>query len=605
MTNPPVAVPSSSVDDLITRYFARLPPLSQAPGEHAPQQNTIELMRNHRVEAFIDGIAYFNAVDQQIDRLLRSNAPNRYFYMTAWWLGLVTKQATLTIPGIATPWTFPINVKGFALPSGQTLLDRLTELIIAKVDVRIMAWVSPFFPRYAAVANQNVHIAALNFQTLLSVQRLRQIFPGEPDRFMLNMLAHSLGSSHTKIIVCGDDSAMRAFTSGLDPVDGRLDVPGVGNGGWRDAGAAIEGGAAAAIYGFFRDLWNEQRARPVETFTIDGADIASHGQSWPQIAQRNAVALSTGTGKQYVQVLRTLPQMNFKQAGPLRRGQLLLPGSARAIQLSVGTLVNQVNSFNRPKLQVAPQGLFEYKVALRFAILHAERYIYIEDQALWSFEVMDWIRERKLERPELKVVLMTAGGNADSANLQEGLVRHLAAGLPAETNGAAKGIALFEWQDVSVHSKIILIDDTWCCIGSANSLRRSLYTDIELSVSILEAPTPDQLLPKNAQEEELLTNNKRAPSFIQRFRRDLWATYCGLPVNPAPTDTATRDYRAKMLDLRAAFGIWNGRWATLGMHYSVVRRNTIPRHDVGPPSTSRTFDQLRYDQEDPDSRQLF
>ena len=131
MTNPPVAVPSPSVEDLITRYFVRLPPLSQAPGEHAPQQNTVELMRNHRVEAFIDGIAYFNAVDQQISRLLQSNAPNRYFYMTAWWLGLVAKQATLTIPGIATPWTFPINVKGFALPSGQTLLDRLTEMIIA------------------------------------------------------------------------------------------------------------------------------------------------------------------------------------------------------------------------------------------------------------------------------------------------------------------------------------------------------------------------------------------------------------------------------------------------------------------------------------------
>src|SRR4029079_6822009 len=224
-------------------------------------------------------------------------------------------------------------------------------------------------------------------------------------------------------------------------------------------------------YGFFRDLWNEQRARPVETFTIDGAEIPSHSQAWPQIAPRNAVALPPNTGKQYVQVLRTLPQMNFKQSGPLRRGQLLLPDSARPIQLAVGTLVNQVNSFNRPKLQIALQGLFEYKVALRFAILHAESYIYIEDQALWSFEVMDWIRERKLERPELKVILMTTGGNADNDNLQEGLVRHLAAGLPTEPNNTVKGVVLFDWQGVSVHSKIVLIDDTWGCIGSRNNPR--------------------------------------------------------------------------------------------------------------------------------------
>jgi phosphatidylserine/phosphatidylglycerophosphate/cardiolipin synthase-like enzyme len=605
MTNTTAAVSSPSVEDLIARYCARLPPLSQAPGEYAPQQNTIELMRNHRAEVFIDGIAYFNAVDQQITRLVQNKTPNRYFYMTAWWLGLVTRQATLTIPGIATPWTFPLDVKGFALPSGQTLLDRLTEMIIAEVDVRIMAWVSPFFPRYAAVAEKNEHLATLAFQTLLSIQRLRQIFPGQPDRFMLNMLAHSLGSSHAKVIVCGDDSAMRAFTSGLDPVEGRLEVPGVAAEGWRDAGVSIEGGAAGAIYGFFRDLWNEQRARPVETFTIDGNDIPSHSPSWAPIAQRSAVALPPNTGKQYVQVLRTLPQMNFRQAGPLRRGQLLLPDSARPIQIAVGTLVNQINSFNRPKLQIAPQGLFEYKVALRFAILHAERYIYIEDQALWSFEVLDWIRERKLERPELKVILMTSDDSIASANLHEGLLRHLIAGLPTEPNGTAKGVALCGWQGVSVHSKIVLIDDTWCCIGSANDLRRSLYTDIELSVSIFEPPTPDAQLPLTAQEEEQLTNNKRAPSFIQRFRRDLWATYYGLPVNPPPSDTTTRDYRARLLSLRAALGLWNGRWATLGMHYSVVRRSTIHAHDVGPAIAGRPFSQLRYDQEDPDSRQLF
>jgi phosphatidylserine/phosphatidylglycerophosphate/cardiolipin synthase-like enzyme len=47
--------------------------------------------------------------------------------------------------------------------------------------------------------------------------------------------------------------------------------------------------------------------------------------------------------------------------------------------------------------------------------------------------------------------------------------------------------------DVYVHSKIALVDDVWCTIGSTNVANRSFYGDTELNASFWHGPTVSDL----------------------------------------------------------------------------------------------------------------
>jgi phosphatidylserine/phosphatidylglycerophosphate/cardiolipin synthase-like enzyme len=40
-----------------------------------------------------------------------------------------------------------------------------------------------------------------------------------------------------------------------------------------------------------------------------------------------------------------------------------------------------------------------------------------------------------------------------------------------------------------VHSKLALVDDAWCTIGSTNVAERSFHQDTELNASLWHAPT--------------------------------------------------------------------------------------------------------------------
>jgi phosphatidylserine/phosphatidylglycerophosphate/cardiolipin synthase-like enzyme len=109
-----------------------------------------------------------------------------------------------------------------------------------------------------------------------------------------------------------------------------------------------------------------------------------------------------------------------------------------------------------------------------------------------------------------------------------------------------------------IHSTVVIVDDTWCAVGSANCMRRSLYTDIELSAAILDEPTPAHLLPITWAEEQNLPVGKRAPSVVQRFRRDLWAHLCAMPL--APTRPGQQAQLNGLLALDRALGIWRPLW---------------------------------------------
>lgn len=695
----------------------------------------IEAMKNHRAEVFIDGRAYFNAIQREIDDLCGSMKPNRFFYMTAWWLELSDFQGTLRINN---EWDYNADFSGFRVNnSPPTFAERLKRMDDSGVDIRVLPWVLPF------IANELVANAAgmkdVNFPTLISVWDLRKNIRlgGYSNVAALNLLAHTFGSAHCKIIICGDNDSMRAYTSGLDPEQSRLVPPGLSSnkvimaslgaytaksndelnmvlddldnknlpvviydvcgplsnlpgyntfvrqensyrridvrryrkewqltlgadinnvdiyylkqqeplkigiyrwpqGGWHDVGVKVEGRAAGAIYDFFKAMWDEHLKREVEKFKIEidkeSNEIISHGTGWPVLLEPQPSDLPADTGRQYIQVLRTIPQMNFNLPWK-ERGKLLMPDGFKPIKVGIkghriklhpedlaipaGAYASISSGYERKPLSFAPKGCFEFKEALEKAISAAESYIFIADQSLYAMEVMDWIHERMKARPTLKVILFYGSDPADPPNeflsvaINEHLLRLNQTTIPKDQHGEPRNIVFWEWISNVVHCKVTIIDDVWCAIGSANCMRRSLYTDIELSVSILEPPTLDNKLPSTPEAEADPSNyGKEEPSFVQDFRRKLWAHYCGIPLDPIERDPQQNTAYTKLLFLKTALPIWNpGQWPLFLGAIPLTLRPEISRQILNPFPVPDNLDKDKFDKDyyraDPDSRLNF
>ena len=698
-------------------------------------------MQNHRTVAFIDGDAYFTAIRDEITTLGPTTTPNRFFYLSAWWLGLSSFNGTLRLGykfldrGIDKTWDYPAAYSDFTLPgSKKPLEEQLEDMVNQKVDVRVLPWVSPFATTEWIVKQSPA--GSLNLHTLVSVRNLRAKLG--PERVVLNLLAHTFGAAHCKLLVCGDDNGMRAYTSGLDPFVNRLNAPlseadirkakideykaksnnemdklcdALGqnilqeplyevvrhymlreyksnlpdysnfvadkqkgkydytievrwrdrewkltfvaesataqdefdvdifllkrlgdrlsflsrpDSRWHDIGVKVEGLAAGEMFAFFRAMWNEQLSREVEKFNVDGKSIVSHDQHWEIIKRRGPTSLPPNKGKQYVQVLRTIPEMNFTLAAK-DRGYFLVPDGlkpikwgirggrvkigGRELKIAAGVYAGMRSAYDRRRLDFASHGCFEFKVALKQAISGAEEYIFIADQSLYALEIMDWINAKLLKSARLKVILFYGADPADPPNsfLSEAMNNHLLKGVGCgKTDGQPRNVVFYEWIGNTVHPKVTIIDDVWCAIGSANCMRRSLYMDIELSVSILEPKTADDKLPTSAAEEaDPSKSGKSAPSFVQQFRRDLWAHYCGIPLDPAKRKKGGKEnVYTKLLSLKNALPLWNPvRWKA--QRGTPLLRADIFRQNLNPFPTTRAFNQREYDQADADSRKAF
>jgi phosphatidylserine/phosphatidylglycerophosphate/cardiolipin synthase-like enzyme len=555
-------------------------------GEYAPQQVFLSDLSGNTVDYFINGTAYFSALDAEIQTLLNSNARGRYFFMSAWWLGLSNMPAdtqvsplgdlTATIlkpfqVTLAQPWQVGTNFPALTLPSGVLLSRRLEDLQKSGADVRILAWVSPFAARYRI--QQLAGIGLLNVQTLLSVAEMRSRFgPNGQGNVMVNLAAHPAGASHCKIVVAGDQTSTRAFTGGIDPVQSRMHPA------WHDLAVRVTGPAATAIYRFFQQLWSENLQRPAETFRVGGAGILSRLDSASKISDPPPPPQGTGNGD-YVQVLRTVPQMNFSVTGP----DWLYPENS-----AVRALITAGAGFRKDPIKFAADGRFEFKVALRKAISQAEKYIFIADQAFTSEEIMDWINARILQKPDLKVILLHGSDPADppSGDLAQAVNAHLIPHVKPYLLGSPsglQGIQFYGWGGTTVHCKVTIIDDIFCIVGSANAMRRSLYTDVELSVAILDVT---------------------GSGTVRRLRRDLWAKYCGMTLPWEMLLIGSKDPGYdELLDLDNALSLWAPMWAgTLPPGVKVLP--AIKGFGL-PMAVTTPYSGKDHDQQDADSRKIF
>src|SRR3954447_9361418 len=151
--------------------------------------------------------------------------------------------------------------------------------------------------------------------------------------------------------------------------------------------------------------------------------------------------------------------------------------------------------------RVLPRGEFSVLEAYSRALRSARRLIYLENQFLWSPEIVR-ILERKLRRPpcdEFRVVVLLP----HKANNGQDDTRGMLGRLAAADDGGGRLLATTIWArsgersgPLYVHAKIGIVDDEWLAIGSANLNEHSLFNDTEVDVITCDPRLPRGTRPR-------------------------------------------------------------------------------------------------------------
>jgi phosphatidylserine/phosphatidylglycerophosphate/cardiolipin synthase-like enzyme len=287
-------------------------------------------------------------------------------------------------------------------------------------------------------------------------------------RCVLDARERTMHCHHEKLVIVDDEVA---FVGGIDltSLSGDRwdsgDHEAHGHLGWHDVATRLRGPAVADVAEHFRRRWQEVAAE--------------------RLPEPRAPAPA---GASTVQVLRTVPDHTY---------------------------------------DFLPRGDFRIFDAYVRALRAAERFVYLENQFLWSTEIAELIAA-KLEDPpsaDFRVVLllpMRPNNGADTTRGQLGRLIEAAREsdrLLAATIRCRSGART---HSLYVHAKVGIVDDRWMTIGSANLNEHSLFNDTEVNV---------------------LTDDAE---LIRRTRLELWAEHLERPpeeVGGDATDVIDRLWR--------------------------------------------------------------
>jgi phosphatidylserine/phosphatidylglycerophosphate/cardiolipin synthase-like enzyme len=257
---------------------------------------------------------------------------------------------------------------------------------------------------------------------------------------------------HEKLVIVDDDVA---FVGGIDLTDysgQRFDShehPPREEHGWHDVTARVAGPAVADVAEHFRLRWHEVT-----------------GETLPPVEP------PAPSGNIEVQVVRTIPEKIYRRI---------------------------------------PRGDFRILEAYQRALRWAERFVYLENQFLWSPEIVATLAEKLRHPPsdDFRLLILLpakpSSGNDDSRG-QLGLLMQADAG-----DGRMLACTVFQRgsetpHPVYVHAKIGIVDDRWMTLGSANLNEHSLFNDTEMNLVVRDERT------------------------VRDTRLRLWAEHLGRPI---------------------------------------------------------------------------
>jgi phosphatidylserine/phosphatidylglycerophosphate/cardiolipin synthase-like enzyme len=301
---------------------------------------------------------------------------------------------------------------------------------------------------------------------------------------LLDMRVRPGGSHHQKLLVVrhpGRPELDVAYVGGIDLSHGRndsrahhgdpqpppmADVYGP-NPPWHDVQLEIRGPAVGDVEATFRERWCDPTplTRNPLRFLRDKAEgLATDADRMPAQLPDPPPA-----GEHAVQLLRTYPYRY--------KGYPFAPDGERSVARG-------------------------YIKALR----RARDLIYIEDQYLWSAEVVRPFAEALRANPRLRIIAVVPRFPDQPGRLTaqaQCLGRTQALDLLREAGGdrvAVYGLENEAGTPIYVHAKACVIDDTWATVGSDNFNLRSWTWDTELTCAVVGGDFPADLRLASARE---------------------------------------------------------------------------------------------------------
>ena len=367
------------------------------------------------------------------------------------------------------------------LVDGKSALDRIAAAIeSAQTSVWLAGWY--FSPDFRLRTNSTRRLSELLGEVAKTVDVRLLAWAGaplplfHPDRREVRAVAERLGRGtrvhvaldarerpmhchHEKLVII---DGQHAFVGGIDLTSyagDRLDSsehPARGSLGWHDAGTHIRGPAVADVAEHFAVRWYE----------VTGEQLPEPSPPDP-------------AGELELQVVRTVPERVYR---------------------------------------AWPHGEFTILESYLRALRSARRLLYLENQFLWSPEIVSVLADKLRNPPDERfrlLVLLPAkpnNGNDDTRGQLGELVR--------ADDGAGRFLACTLYQEgddgcpIYVHAKVGIVDDAWLTVGSANLNEHSLFNDTEMNV---------------------VTHD---PEHARQTRIRLWAEHLALPVSQLQGDPA-------------------------------------------------------------------
>jgi phosphatidylserine/phosphatidylglycerophosphate/cardiolipin synthase-like enzyme len=161
--------------------------------------------------------------------------------------------------------------------------------------------------------------------------------------------------------------------------------------------------------------------------------------------------------------------------------------------LPVGeTTVQLVRTMPEHAYRALPRGEFSVLEAYMRALRSARSLIYLENQFLWSPEVVSVLEDKLRDPPtdDFRVVVLLPARANNGADDPRGMLGRLVA---ADDGGRRLLAATIQSRTgersgpLYVHAKIGIVDDAWLAVGSANLNEHSLFNDTEVDVVTCDA----------------------------------------------------------------------------------------------------------------------